>query len=113
MAMQRAIERANREGARVPALTIAIHADQVLVGLGPGAPELDLEAKQKALAVLEALAERGEPGSILAREAVAPFLERRFELFEFGGGALGRGFALAGRGGAGGGARGAAPAARR
>ncbi|MBI4256359.1 MAG: sigma 54-interacting transcriptional regulator, partial [Candidatus Rokubacteria bacterium] len=97
MAMQRAIERARHEGARVPAITIGIHADQVLVGLGPGAAELDVEAKQKALAVLAALAERGEAGAILVSEAVAPFLERRFELLEFGGGALGRVFALAGR----------------
>jgi tetratricopeptide (TPR) repeat protein len=97
MAMQRAIERARHEGARVPAITIGIHADQVLVGLGPGAPELDIEAKQKALAMLAALAEHGEAGAILVSEAVAPFLERRFELLEFGGGALGRVFALAGR----------------
>lgn len=97
MAMQRAIERARHEGARVPAITIGIHADQVLVGLGPGAPELDIEAKQKALAMLAALTERGEAGAILVSEAVAPFLERRFELLEFGGKALGRVFALAGR----------------
>jgi DNA-binding NtrC family response regulator/tetratricopeptide (TPR) repeat protein len=97
MAMQRAIERARHEGARVPAITIGIHADQILVGLGAGAAELDVEAKQKALAVLAALAEHGEAGAILVSEAVAPFLERRFELLEFGGGALGRLFALAGR----------------
>ncbi|MBI2161539.1 MAG: sigma 54-interacting transcriptional regulator [Candidatus Rokubacteria bacterium] len=97
MAMQRAIERARQEGVRIPAITIGIHADQVLVGLGPGAAELDVEAKQRALGVLAALAERGEAGAILASAAVAPFLERRFELLEFHGGELGRVFALAGR----------------
>ncbi len=97
MAMQRALVRARHEGERVPAIKIGIHADQFLVGFGPGAAELDVEAKQKALAVLGALAERGEAGEILVSEAVAPFLERRFELFEFPGGALGRVFALVGR----------------
>ncbi len=97
MAMQRALDRARQEGARVPAIRIGIHGEQFLVGLSQGAAELDVETKLKALAVLAALTERGEAGSILVGEAVAPFLERRFELLDFGGGALGRLFALAGR----------------
>ncbi|MGH7276034.1 MAG: AAA family ATPase, partial [Candidatus Rokuibacteriota bacterium] len=97
MAMQRAIEAARRDGVPLPAIKVGIHLDQFLVGLGRGAAEIDLDAKQKALAVLAPLADHGEPGSILVSEVAARFLERRFELFDFGGGVLGRVFALAGR----------------
>jgi DNA-binding NtrC family response regulator/tetratricopeptide (TPR) repeat protein len=97
MATQRAIERARSDGVPLPAFKAGIHLDEFLVGSGNGAAELDLEGKQRALAMLAALGERGEPGSILVSETAAPFLERRFELLEFGAGALGRVFALAGR----------------
>jgi transcriptional regulator with AAA-type ATPase domain/tetratricopeptide (TPR) repeat protein len=97
MAMQRAIEHAQREGESVPSVKIGIHLEEFLVGLGSGVAELELELKQKAIEMLAALTERGEPGSVLVSEAAAPFLERRFELLDFVGGLLGRVFALAGR----------------
>jgi DNA-binding NtrC family response regulator/tetratricopeptide (TPR) repeat protein len=97
MAMQRAVERARREDVVLPAIRVGIHLDEFLIGLGHGAAELDLETKQRVLQTLGALAECGEAGSILVSESAAPFLERRFELLDFGGGALGRVFALAGR----------------
>src|SRR6058998_1301194 len=86
------------EDARAPAVTVGIHLAQCLVGHAPHVTELAIEAKQKAVEVLSALVERGEPGSVLVTEAAAPFLERRFELLDFAGGVLGRVFVLAGRG---------------
>ena len=97
MAIQKAAARARQEDPRVPAVTVGIHLTHCLVGLAPRATELAVEAKQKAVEVLGALVEHGEPGSILVTEAAAPFLERRFELLDFAGGVLGRVFVLAGR----------------
>src|SRR5438128_1794259 len=98
MAIQKAAARARQEDPRAPSVTVGIHLTQRLVGLAPHATELAVEAKQKAVEVLAALVERGEPGSVLVTEAAAPFLERRFELLDFAGGVLGRVFVLAGRG---------------
>jgi transcriptional regulator with AAA-type ATPase domain/tetratricopeptide (TPR) repeat protein len=101
MAIQKAAARARQGDPRAPGVTVGIHLEQCLVGLGPRAAELDVMAKQRAVQVLVALVERGEPGSVLVTEAAAPFLERRFELLDFAGGALGRVFVLAGRGSSG------------
>src|SRR5205809_999914 len=98
MAIQKAAARARQADPRAPAVTIGIHLAQCLVGWAPRTTELAVEAKQKAVEVLAALVERGEPGSVLVTEAAAPFLERRFELLDFAGGVLGRVFVLAGRG---------------
>ncbi len=98
MAIQKAAARARPEDPRAPAVTVGIHLAQCLVGHAPHVTELAIEAKQKAVEVLSALVERGEPGSVLVTEAAAPFLERRFELLDFAGGVLGRVFVLAGRG---------------
>jgi transcriptional regulator with AAA-type ATPase domain/tetratricopeptide (TPR) repeat protein len=101
MAIQKAAARARQADSRAPAVTVGIHHEQCLVGFGPRMAEIDLVARQKASAVLAALVERGEPGSVLVTAAAAPFLERRFELLDFAGGALGRVFVLAGRGSSG------------
>src|SRR5438034_8524268 len=98
MAIQKAAVRARQEDPRAPAVTVGIHLAQCLVGLAPRVTELAIEARQKAVEVLAALVERGEPGSVLVTEPAAPFLERRFELLDFAGGVLGRVFVLAGRG---------------
>ena len=98
MAIQKAAVRARQEDPRAPAVTVGIHLAQCLVGLAPRVTELAIEARQKAVEVLAALVERGEPGSVLVTEAAAPFLERRFELLDFAGGVLGRVFVLAGSG---------------
>src|SRR5207249_7478776 len=86
MAIQKAAARARQADPRAPAVTIGIHLAQCLVGWAPRTTELAVEAKQKAVEVLAALVERGEPGSVLVTEAAAPFLERRFELLDFAGG---------------------------
>src|SRR5439155_631658 len=85
MAIQKAAARARPEDPRAPAVTVGIHLAQCLVGHAPHVTELAIEAKQKAVEVLSALVERGEPGSVLVTEAAAPFLERRFELLDFAG----------------------------
>ncbi len=96
MAAQRAVERARLDGVPLPAIKVGIHLEESLVGVGV-TTELDVETRQRGLSTLAALSDHGEAGSILVSEAAAPFLERRFELLEFGAGALGRLFALAGR----------------
>src|SRR5262245_52883065 len=99
MAIQKAVDRSRRDGAAGPAIKVAIHTAQVLVGQGAGAPELDLEGKQAVLGALDGLIERGGPDTTLVTDATAPFLERSFELIELRGAELParRAFVLAGR----------------
>jgi transcriptional regulator with AAA-type ATPase domain/tetratricopeptide (TPR) repeat protein len=99
MAMQRAMERGRAEDARRPALRIAIHLDEFLVGLGHGEPRLEEDGKRAALAVLESLAQRAERDTIVVSGPAAPPLERRFELLELTtrDAEGGRTFALVGR----------------
>jgi tetratricopeptide (TPR) repeat protein len=80
LAIQKALERAwPGNGARV-GVKVGIHVEQLLVGQTGGQAEIDLESKHQAWDVLEALVERAQPATILASEAAAPFLERRFDL---------------------------------
>jgi tetratricopeptide (TPR) repeat protein len=99
MAIQKAVDRSRRDGAAGPAIKVAIHTAQVLIGQGATAPELDLEGKQAVLGTLDALIERGGPDTVLVSDATAPFLERGFELVELRGDELParRAFVLAGR----------------
>jgi DNA-binding NtrC family response regulator/tetratricopeptide (TPR) repeat protein len=99
MAIQKAVDRSRRDGAAGPAIKVAIHTAQVLVGQGAGPPELDLEGKQAVLGALDGLIERGGPDTVLVSDATAPFLERSFELVELRGAELParRAFVLAGR----------------
>ena len=99
MAIEKAVERSRQEGATGPAIKVALHTAQVLVGQGAGAAELDLEGKQVACAVLDTLIERALPDTALVSNATAPFLERGFELIEHRGEELAgdRAFVLAGR----------------
>jgi hypothetical protein len=100
MAMVNAVTRARQEAGAGPAIKVAVHTSQMLVGRGAGAPELDLEGKQSALIVLNALVERGGADSVMVSEATAPFLTRGFEFLELRGEefARGRAYALLGRG---------------
>jgi DNA-binding NtrC family response regulator/tetratricopeptide (TPR) repeat protein len=98
MAIQKAVDRFRRDGAAGPAIKVAIHTAQVLVGQGATATELDLEGKQAGLGALDALIERGGPDTVVVSDATAPFLERVFELLELRGEAppARRAFVLAG-----------------
>lgn len=99
MAMQRAVGRGDPEGARRPALHIALHVGSLLVGVGAGAPRLEEDDKRAALVVLESLTARAPRDTILVSAPAAPLLERRFELVEIGERepAQPRAFALVGR----------------
>ncbi|HXL45774.1 MAG TPA: sigma 54-interacting transcriptional regulator, partial [Candidatus Binatia bacterium] len=112
MAMVNAVTRARQEAGAGPAIKVAVHTSPMLVGRGAGAPELDLEGKQAALIVLNALVERGGADSVMVSEATAPFLTRGFEFLELSGEefARGRAYALMGRGRTGSGHEGRASA---
>ena len=99
MAIQNALARGRQAAGAGPAIKVAIHIGQFLVGQGNGAAELDVETKQAALAILESLIERAEPDGVVVSDIAAPFLERAFELLELAGAesARGRVFALARR----------------
>src|SRR5438445_3204 len=103
MAMVNAVTRARQDAGSAPAIKVAVHTSQILVGRGAGAPELDLEGKQAALIVLNTLVERGGADSVMVSEATAPFLTRGFEFLELRGEefARGRAYAVLGRGGTG------------
>ena len=100
MAMVNAVTRARQDAGSAPAIKVAVHTSQILVGRGAGAPELDLEGKQAALIVLNTLVERGGADSVMVSEATAPFLTRGFEFLELRGEefARGRAYTLLGRG---------------
>jgi transcriptional regulator with AAA-type ATPase domain/tetratricopeptide (TPR) repeat protein len=100
MAIVNAVTLARQDAGAGPAIKVAVHTSQMLVGRGTGATELDLEGKQAALSVLNALIERGEPDRVLVSEGTAPFLARGFELRELLDEELprGRAFTLVGRG---------------
>ncbi len=80
LAIRRAAERAELVEPAAPAVKIAVHVAPALIGGPGGVPRVDLDSRRAAVAVLETLLARGEPGEILVSDEAAPFLERRFEL---------------------------------
>jgi DNA-binding NtrC family response regulator/tetratricopeptide (TPR) repeat protein len=100
MAVVNAVTRAQQDSGKGPAIKVAVHTSPMLVGRGTGAPELDLEGKQAALSVLNALIARGGANSVMVSEASAPFLTRGFEFVELHGEEFARGhaYSLVGRG---------------
>ncbi len=100
MAVVNAVTRARRDAGTGPAIKVAVHTSPMLVGRGSDAPEIDLEGKQAALSVLNALIARGGADSVMVSEATAPFLTRGFEFVELHGDefARGRAYSLVGRG---------------
>src|SRR5262245_2503484 len=100
MAIVNAVTRARQDAGSGPAIKVAVHTSQILVGRGQGAPELDLEGKQAALTVLNTLIARGGANSVMVSEATAPFLTRGFEFVELHGEEFvrGRAYSLVGRG---------------
>jgi tetratricopeptide (TPR) repeat protein len=98
MAIQKAAERARRDGAHF-GVKVGIHVGHFLVGEAAGAAQIDLDAKREAWLMLETLLAGGEPDSILVSEAAVHFLERRFDVAPGGvlAGASGLAYRLAGR----------------
>jgi transcriptional regulator with AAA-type ATPase domain/tetratricopeptide (TPR) repeat protein len=80
LAIRTEVERAHAAEPGAEAVALAIHVAPTLVGGPGGSPRVDLDARRAAVAVLEALLDLGEPGTIRVSAAAAPFLERRFEL---------------------------------
>ncbi len=61
-------------------VTVVLHVEQFGLARVGGRVTLDPDAKRAAWAVLDELAARGAPGTILVSPAAARFFERRFEL---------------------------------
>ena len=80
LAIQKAAERARGDELQVVGTRIAIHFAQALIAEAPDGPQIDLDAKREAWAALDALVGAGEAGAIVASEAAASLLGRRFRL---------------------------------
>ncbi len=80
LAIQKAAERARRDEPEAVGARLALHFAQALIAEAPDGPQIDLDAKREAWAVLDALVGVGEAGAIVASEAAAPLLGRRFRL---------------------------------
>jgi two-component system response regulator AtoC len=84
-AIQAALARARTEAGAPWSARLGLHTEPFLVGQVTGVgPVLDLEAKRKAWAVLEALVSAAEPDTTLVSAEAAAFLNRRFDLFPAG-----------------------------
>jgi hypothetical protein len=80
LAIQNAAERARRIDSWVPAVKIAVHTGQLLVGRVDGRAQINLKDKRATEDILAGLSDVGQSNSIVISAATAPFLERRFEL---------------------------------
>jgi DNA-binding NtrC family response regulator/tetratricopeptide (TPR) repeat protein len=83
LAIQRAV--AARPGeAGPPNLALALHTERLPVARVGGALEVDADAKRRVRQILEALADRAEPGAAAVSPQGAALLARRFELVPAG-----------------------------
>ena len=80
MAMQKAAERARREGTEPFELRIGIHVGQYLVGHAAEGAAIDPEDKRAGMEVLDTLTGAAEMGTTAVSEAAVSLLERRFEV---------------------------------
>jgi DNA-binding NtrC family response regulator/tetratricopeptide (TPR) repeat protein len=79
LAIQKAAARVRPTG-EAGGIKLGLHVGEFVVGQAGGAPEIVLEDKQAAWAVLETLVEGTEPDTIAVSETVVPFLRPRFEV---------------------------------
>jgi DNA-binding NtrC family response regulator/tetratricopeptide (TPR) repeat protein len=79
LAIQKAAGRV-RAAADAGGIKLGLHVGEFVVGQAGGAPEIVLEDKQAAWAVLESLVDHTAPDTITVSETVVPFLYPRFEL---------------------------------
>ncbi|HEY7651425.1 MAG TPA: sigma 54-interacting transcriptional regulator, partial [Methylomirabilota bacterium] len=98
LAIQKAVERANRGEANSVATRITIHVGQFLIGQVGGGVQMDLDSKREAWSALEALEADAEPNTIVVSGAAEPFLKRRFDLVPLDAGGDRMAYRLAGRG---------------
>ena len=80
MAIVKAAERARREEAGDLGVRIGLHVSMVLVGLGAGPAELDMDERRDLWPLLDELVERSPLDGVTVSAAAAPLLTRRFEL---------------------------------
>jgi DNA-binding NtrC family response regulator/predicted ATPase len=80
LAIQNAVQRARDTDPLTPALTCALHAGHLLAGSVGARIVIDMHARHRANAVLDALLMGTESGTTVVSEATAPLLERRFQL---------------------------------
>ncbi len=99
IAIQQAVGLGRGEVGEEYAVKLGIHTGQFMVGRIGASVEIDLEAKREAGRLLELLVQKAEADTTVVSEAMAPFLERRFDLLPVGplGVAPGRVYRLAGR----------------
>jgi DNA-binding NtrC family response regulator/tetratricopeptide (TPR) repeat protein len=80
LAVQNAVQRAREADPLAPTLICALHAGHLLAGVGGIRVVIDMHARHRARAVLEALSTSAEDRTVLVSETAAPLLERRFQL---------------------------------
>ncbi len=85
LAIQKGAERARGGDRERPAVKMGIHTDQLMIGRVGAAVEIDGDDARTALAALQVLVDRAEPGTILVSPVTAALLERRFDLVPAGG----------------------------
>src|SRR6266850_3928464 len=79
IAIRNPAARARAEG-EAASVMLAVHVGRFEVGFGAGPPEVELDAKHTAWAILETLLAHADPDTVIVSEAAAMFLERRFHL---------------------------------
>src|SRR5262249_26266839 len=82
MAMQKAVERDRKTGGVGARFKAAIHLTEALVAQGVERQEIDVDARHRAVAVLDDLLALSTPEAIVVSQTAGPFLERRFDLWE-------------------------------
>jgi DNA-binding NtrC family response regulator/tetratricopeptide (TPR) repeat protein len=80
MAIAKAAERMRRDEAGDIGVRMGVHASSILVGVGAGATELDMDERRDAWPLLDELVERAPLDGITVSAAAAALLTRRFEL---------------------------------
>jgi transcriptional regulator with AAA-type ATPase domain/tetratricopeptide (TPR) repeat protein len=87
IAIEKIASRAREENPARPAVTIALHTELARVGRHRDGVAVDEDAKRPARAVLDALGEPAETGSVTVSAQTVALLARRFELVPMGAGA--------------------------
>ena len=80
MAIQKAAERARREGTQGFAVKAGIHVGEVFIGHDRVRARIDAESEREHWNILDLMLGHAEPGVTLVHDTAMPFLERRFEL---------------------------------
>jgi transcriptional regulator with AAA-type ATPase domain/tetratricopeptide (TPR) repeat protein len=80
MAIVKAAERVRRDEAGDIGVRMGVHVSPILVGLGAGSSELDMDERRDAWPLLDELVERAPLDGVIVSAAAASLLTRRFEL---------------------------------